>query len=440
MKLQSKLLGNIRLFGRRARAGVATAGTGDVDVADIPLTNMQSLAAELQQSAQQGQFEYPRNWTMVAKTLAALIVMLSIAHAGFVLIPLVTGTSGSLGNLFSWATLGVALGIAAAGLVAAFLVNLFPTVQVSPQGLGVQEITGWRYIPWKQISILRVMELRNRGRYVVLIPFTGATKPPTPAPMFRWLPVLLGATGWGGKGVLLTSDMKNFDKLLQLVVAYVVQASGQNGSVMPLEAFVDEDAVMPVAQFLLEPETEIVRIASNPVSKSDLYGVNTEEADPPVEWKTVFTRQLPIAMIPAFLLTIDVLMRHFDRAFMWQHAVWVVILLALGLAELPFVAMLVRAVGELMVGSGHFNRTIWAYLELQVPRVVMVILGTALVGMGAPAVAAQAVWLAGIVLTTLFTVRYVQRLYYMPVAHTLLAAIGTFIFQFSLLALYFGVR
>jgi hypothetical protein len=37
-------------------------------------------------------------------------------------------------------------------------------------------------------------------------------------------------------------------------------------------------------------------------------------------------------------------------------------------------------------------------------------------------------------------IRYVMRLYYMPATHTLLAGLGTFIFQFMLLALYIGVR
>ena len=34
----------------------------------------------------------------------------------------------------------------------------------------------------------------------------------------------------------------------------------------------------------------------------------------------------------------------------------------------------------------------------------------------------------------------VQKLYYMPLFHTILAAIGTFIAQLLILALYFGVR
>jgi hypothetical protein len=93
-----------------------------------------------------------------------------------------------------------------------------------------------------------------------------------------------------------------------------------------------------------------------------------------------------------------------------------------------------------MVGSGRFSRATNAYLELQMPRAVLVVVGAALLGAGAPALLTQALWFAGIVLTTLFLTRFTQRLYYIPLTHTLLAAIGAFIFQLSLLALYVGVR
>ena len=93
-----------------------------------------------------------------------------------------------------------------------------------------------------------------------------------------------------------------------------------------------------------------------------------------------------------------------------------------------------------MVGSGQLYRTAWGYLELQVPRIVLVMTGGTLLAVGLPVIFTQAFWLAGIVLTTLLTVRYVQRLYFMPISHTLLAGLGTFIYQFMLLALYFGVR
>jgi hypothetical protein len=275
---------------------------------------------------------------------------------------------------------------------------------------------------------------------VVLIPFTGQTKPSTPAPMLDWLPALLGAAGWGGRGLLLTSDMKDFEKLLQLIVSYMVQASGQNPTSTPLEAYVDEDALMPIPQLILDPEAEIARIASNPAGRTELYGVSNEEVEKPVPWRKVLKRQVFIALVPVFVLMSDVLMRHQERSLMWEHFAWAIGLFVLGLAELPFVATLVRVVGELMVGSGQFYRTAWGYLELQVPRIVLIMTGGVLLAVGLPAFFTQLLWFTGIALTTFLTIRYVQRLYYMPLSHSLLAGLGTLIYQFMLLALYFGVR
>jgi hypothetical protein len=440
MKLQARSIGLKNMLGRRTDNSAAEGNISDSGMAELPRSNMQSLAAELQQSALQGEFQYPANWSLVARTFAVLLVMLSVAHAALVLMAEIRTLGGGVQSILTWSTLGCVLGIGGASLVAAFLTNIFPVVKVTPEGLGVSEVTGWRTIPWKQITVLRVMELRNHSRYVVLIPFNGKTKPATPAPMMSIFPALMGAMGWGGKGLLLTSDIKNFDKLLQLVVSYMVQSSGQNPNAVPLEAYVDEDALMPIAQLFLDYETEIVRIATSPNSNTELYGVSNDSADPPVPWAPVLKQQLLIALVPALVLMVDVLLFRGERSFVWQHAAWALFLVVLGMSELPFVGMLVRAVGELMVGSGQFNRTVKAYLELQVPRTVLVAVGGALLGIALPAIFAQVLWLAGILVTTFLTVRFVQRLYYVPFTHTLLAALGTFIFQFSVLALYFGVR
>ena len=49
-----------------------------------------------------------------------------------------------------------------------------------------------------------------------------------------------------------------------------------------------------------------------------------------------------------------------------------------GKSKADFIAKLVQAVGELVVGGGHLKRTLWAYLELQLPRVATVAVGAGL--------------------------------------------------------------
>lgn len=458
MKLQSKLLGG--RFGKGSQAGAqgqaaaALAGAGSSDAADgssgVPLTpamgaNLRSLGSELQQAAIQSTFDYSRNWTIVIKTVSALLIVLSVAHAAVTFIPLARGEGGPMAALLSWNMLGLALEIAVAGTVAAVLLNLLPAVQITPQGLGVSEVLGWRTIPWNQIGVLRVMELGGRlskGRYVVMVPFTGSTSSRTPAPMLKWIPALFGAAREGERGVMLTSDIKHFDRLLQLIVTYLVQAGGGNSSNVVVESFVDEQVTMNSAQLLLDPEAALERLSRYTIAPetTDPYGVTTEDTDPPVNWRRIMLRQLPLAVLPALALMIEVLARDGDKPFLGTHIVWAVMLLAVGLVELPFIAYLIQVVGELMVGGGKFKRAVWAYADLQLPRAIGITLGLALMSVGAPAGLQQALWFAGLAVTTLLTIRFVQKLYYMPVTHTILAAIGTFIFQMLVLVLYFGVK
>ena len=459
MKLQSKLLGG--RFGKRDQSGgpgqaapaMAGAGAsqdeakagGNTGSAMSMGANLRSLGSELQQAAVQSTFDYSKNRVLVTKTVAALLVMLALAHAGLTLIPL-SAEVGSWAKAFlSLTSLGLALEIAAAALVSAVLVNLFPALKITPQGLGVAEVTGWRTVPWNQVGVIRVMELGGRvanGKYLVMIPFKGKTKPGTPAPMLKWIPALMGASREGEQGVMLTSDIKYFERLLQLIVSYMVQVQGGTGTNVVVELFVDEQVTMYTAQLLLDPAAALERLSRYTVATEnpDPYGVNEVDTDPPVNWTRMLLRQLPIALLPPLVLMTEVLVGTSDKPFLGIHSMFAVALLALGLVELPFVAYLIQAVGELMVGGGKFKRSVWAYAELQVPRAMAVILGLAALGIGMPSGFALALWLAGVAVTTLLTTRFVRKLYYMPLSHTILATIGVFIYQMLVLALYFWVR
>ena len=104
-------------------------------------------------------------------------------------------------------------------------------------------------------------------------------------------------------------------------------------------------------------------------------------------------------------------------------------LLVMGMVELPFVAYLIQAVGELMVGSGKFKRAIWAYARPPDTPRYLHRAGLNSAWRWSPLRLHSGTLAGGIALTTLFTTRFVQKLYYMPLIHTILAAIGTFIAQ-----------
>ncbi|MFL5732883.1 MAG: hypothetical protein ACJ78Q_06745, partial [Chloroflexia bacterium] len=237
----------------------------------------------------------------------------------------------------------------------------------------------------------------------------------------------------GDRGLMVTSDISDFDRLVQLIVSYVAQAGGQN--VPHLEMFLDEAATFPLAQLVLEPRAAILRWA-RPKVATDVYGSAVDQVEPPLPWRTLLSRQLLVALPPAILLLLTVSLHGLVPV---PRFIWVLLLIAMGLGELPFLGKVIQAVGDMMVGNGIFGRALWAYLELQVPRAVLIVTGTALVGMGMPDLVANVCWLAGIGITTMLTMQYVQRAYYITPTQAVIAGVGSFMYQVVLVALYFGI-
>ncbi|MEA2576324.1 MAG: hypothetical protein QOH93_3622 [Chloroflexia bacterium] len=433
MRLQGKSLISTLSLGRGKNRPEAEATAGETNA-----PNLQSLAAELHQAALQGVFDYSKYLLLAVRFVAGMFLIVSFLHAGVTIGNALTRPGFEPMSLLSLEMAGAVLGLVLAAVASAFVLNVFPTLQVTPQGLGVSELFGWRRVAWKDIGVLRVMELPGSGRYVVMIPFKKGAKAGGPGPMLRIIPRLLGAAQAGERGVVITSDVKNFERLLQLVVSYLAQAAGQ---VNPqIETLVDEEASMPVAQLLFAPEAGLARLTRSSRQTEDFYGVTVADPEPKLVWSKILPVQLLIALGPALVMLGDVLGRQSERPVMLIHLIWTVGLLVLGLAELPFAARMAQGVGDLMVGSGQYKRTVLAYLELQTPRAVLVFLAAAVVGAGMPAFIAQGLWFVGIVLTTILVTRYVQKLYYLPLTPSLLATVATLIYQASLLALYLAVR
>ncbi|HEY0071957.1 MAG TPA: hypothetical protein VGE04_18505 [Chloroflexia bacterium] len=433
MRLQPKSLISTLSPGR-----AKSKPDGEASAGDSAAPNLQSLAAELHQAALQGVFDYSKYWLLAARFVAGMFLIVSFLHAGVTMRDVLARPDFTPASLLSLDVAGAVLGLALAGVASAFILNIFASLQVTPQGLGVSELFGWRRVAWKDIGVLRVMELTASGRYVVMVPFKKGAKMGGPGPMLSLIPRLLGAAQKSERGVVVTSDLKNFERLLQLIVSYLAQAAGQ---VNPqIETLVDEEVTMPVAQLLFQPESALARLTRSSRQTEDFYGVSVADKEPTLVWRRVLPVQLLIALGPALVMLADLLARSNERPVLPMHLVWVVGLLAMGVLELPFVARMVQGVGDLMVGSGQFKRSVLAYLELQAPRAVLVFLAAAVVGSGMPAMIGQGLWFVGILLTTILVTRYVQKLYYLPVTPALLATVATFIYQASVLALYLAVR
>jgi hypothetical protein len=158
MRIQTKLFSGRRKQAEASATAATNSAGGDVALGLGAGSALRSLGSELQQAALQSTFEYPKTWATVAKTVSAVMLVLVFAHISFVLIPFVRSV-GPLGALLSWNALGLVIELAAVSLLCAVLLNGVSALRINPQGLSVAELFGWRLIPWKQVEVIRVMEL-----------------------------------------------------------------------------------------------------------------------------------------------------------------------------------------------------------------------------------------------------------------------------------------
>ena len=52
-----------------------------------------------------------------------------------------------------WQLVAATFGILLATMLAALFINLFPSLRVTPQGLGISQLIGWRRVPWSQALV-----------------------------------------------------------------------------------------------------------------------------------------------------------------------------------------------------------------------------------------------------------------------------------------------
>src|SRR3954452_5202795 len=134
--------------GRNARFG-SSGG--------IATGNLQALAAELHSSSTQGLFEYPRNWVLIAKVCGVVLIAGTILR----LLLLVKATLEAAGRhvpveyvgVTPWQLAAAVVCMFLAIAVAALLVSLFPSIRISPQGLGISQLLGWRRVAWSQVGM-----------------------------------------------------------------------------------------------------------------------------------------------------------------------------------------------------------------------------------------------------------------------------------------------
>lgn len=212
---------------------------------------------------------YPRMITWSIEILCMLIVVLSLVNLGIALLHYAWDTIGLDPTLFSripllpevvvWIdgttararmlepiALLPALGWAAVALLLAILLrNAFPIVRTGSQGVLVEFAGDWLPIPWDKLRAIKVTGDLAGERFVLLV----QAERPRLTTWHRCYS-LLYRLGWR-RGFLITSNISNFDKLVQTMLSETDRTArlSEQGQALRLE----EDAPSPLFRFLLGP-------------------------------------------------------------------------------------------------------------------------------------------------------------------------------------------
>ncbi len=225
--------------------------------------------------------KYPRFLTAIIEWLCALLVVLTSAQIGFIFlrtlwdiygrtdflirkVPLAptlvswidnssAGHAADLGDL--WPALFMPLGWSALTLfVTIMLRNAFPAVRTNAQGLLVEFAGSWLPIPWERLRAARVTSDLAGERFVVLVQ---AGK----GDLTSWhrLYSLFYCLSWG-PGFYITSNISEFDRLVQTILSESERTARASETARPLR--LQEDRQSLLFRLLLSPGAFFSRSAA----------------------------------------------------------------------------------------------------------------------------------------------------------------------------------
>ncbi len=339
-------------------------------------------------------------------------------------------------NAHYWAGLVVgvvatALGLLISLVAGALIADTLPSFEIRPDGLAVTEFVRWRVLPWQQITRLHSLTLPG-DRYVIFIEYAG--RPLSPEHLVYGLLAGLGRKN----GVFYTSDISDFEDLTRAILDGRMRATPG----VRVEDLLVEGVAMPVVQMGLDPLATMERVAGfDQVVEGDT--LRSASPRPVTPRATVVRMQLGLALVPVGLFWVDNLVNGsvpFLSGDTWSLLTGTLGLLALGMLELPFVALAIQALGESTGSSGEQQAALDTYPYLEMPRVLAFVLLFALTVVKFPFILTFLVWLVAIAWVSYLTLLFTQRLYEIPQKQAYLAAGASALVQFLVLIAYNMLR
>jgi hypothetical protein len=262
-----------------------------------------------------------------------------------------------------------------AGAVA-FVYAFLPDLSLADEGLAVHTFLGWHVVPWRLVTVVRLVRFEESNRQLVLVQGRWARWSPWP----RLVSACLGAGL--EPGLFFTSDIRDFQPLLGRLRGEVAQAAP--------EALFDEEFFSLPARLVLEPT----------VTLAGLTDQAREEG-----WPLALSAQAMAAVAGGFLL-VQMLILILQGGVWWKPLAIVV----LGAVEWTVGAIYLYALAEVFPANVEFRQAALLYPLSQIPRALLAVPMAMFVGAGVPFLAAI-IGMAGILWAVTLTALLVQQMY-----------------------------
>ncbi len=372
-----------------------------------------------------------------------------------------SGTEGLL-----WPLIQSIFALLLALLLLRFVRGLLPNLHVSSEGLVLINWRSERLLPWGELMRLHSTELSG-GKYFIIV-VEGSDD--SLGLVHRLYSYLFGP--FEGPSFLITSNIKNFDDLIQQIVSYRMSSNspartsrGRAATPMSAGLLIEEDYLLPAISVPANPQRALARLTGlNPGGKTGAVedpesGKALEESaisdalpPPPPRYHysrgQVVQQAAVLAAMPALIYLVDTLLWGFsqNRGFELNNigvllnlfVVRPLILLILGLLEVPIAAGVIYALGEILTGESsarYFTISASVYPFTQALRVLLLTLGLILLvaNLGFFLVL---LWLGGVVAGAYFAGLLTARLYPIDRQLALLGGAATIVYQLILLSVF----
>jgi hypothetical protein len=301
--------------------------------------------------------------------------------------------------------------------------NLLPDIEARGDGLAIRNFSRWVVVPWSAIRAVKVTELSEESRIVLIQAAAGL-------PASSRLASLI-YEGSLEPGVLVTSAITNFEQVLQRVVLEVSRYQSERGA----------PADNPILQSDARSNLLLLSFRAGPTIDTLVAESRDDDATKLLDTR----RMLRAAGTMAWLALPPALLLFFDRSI--QQGILpggstiggMVVLFLLGILEWPLTALALQTLDDMTGGGEEGYRGFYLYPLIQLPRLLPLFVALLMVLLGVPFLPVL-LWLGAIVWSFLLAAGLAEALYDWRGGQLIAGGLIPVVFQLLILLAYLVVN